>query len=81
MRAKPNKEARSALGAALGRLKKGVIERKSAQKAVSSRKALLVALAVKRGNFAEADRLRWLFFPERRRGEKLAEQIGRDRAR
>lgn len=69
------KQTLSEAGRALGLRKRGVKERSSAAKTLSSRQTIQVADAVKRGDLAEAERLRWEFWPEKMRARELAAGI------
>lgn len=58
-------EEYSILQSIIARLKSGTFERKSAAKAFSSQSNAKIALAVRQGRHADAERLRWQFYPER----------------
>lgn len=66
----------SALAAAMARRRTGITERPSARKSEASRRSIAVARLVASGDHAEADRLRWLYWPERMRAEELERQRG-----
>lgn len=55
--------------------KRGVIERKSPQKALAARRNAEIALAVRQGRLEDADRLRWLYYPEKMRAKQLASNL------
>lgn len=59
------------------RLKAGKVERYSEAKTVANRKNAEIARALKRGDEAEADRLRWLYYPETMRKRQMAAAVER----
>lgn len=52
------------------------MERPSERKKVSNRRCAEVATLHRMGRHEEADRLRWLYWPERMRAEELERQRG-----
>ncbi len=70
------RHAASTQAAALARRRLGCTERKSAVKVEQGRKNAAIARACRRKDFAEADRLRWLYRPELMRARALAESVG-----
>lgn len=60
------------------RMKRGVIERKSAAKSISARRNVEIALAVRQGRPEDADRLRWKYYPETMRKRQMAAAVERD---
>lgn len=69
----------SSYAAALARRRTGCKERKSAVKSEGARKAALIGSAVVRGDLAEADRLRELYFPATMKRKRLLAEVGLDR--
>lgn len=62
--------------AALARFRRGCTERRTEAKRRQNEGARLVAYALARGDPEEADRLRWLYWPERMRARQLAREAG-----
>lgn len=61
----------------VARCKTGVRERHSPAKVASSRQNGEIARAVIRGDLADADRLRWLYYPEKMRKKEIEAQLGK----
>lgn len=59
----------------LARMRKGYSSGSPA-KTKSGRCNAAIALAVRKGDHVEADRLRWLHYPEKMRARQLAAQLG-----
>lgn len=61
----------------LSRLRKGRPGVRTAAKAAAGRKNAEIALAVRQGRHEDADRLRWLYYPEKMRKKEIEAQLGK----
>lgn len=59
------------------RLRTGCKERKSAKKAAAVARNAEIASAVRQGRHEDADRLRWLYYPEKMRKKEIEAQLGK----